>query len=86
MAQHPNSRAAWNQTYAWRDAVEAEVYAFVLGRGEQGATADEVEVALAGRHQTISARTTELKGRGMADRLRSDALDARWPPRVRARD
>jgi predicted transcriptional regulator len=36
------------------------VLAFIRGRGERGATCDEIEVELGLRHQTASARIREL--------------------------
>lgn len=46
-------------------AIRERVLDFITARGMNGATADEVEAALCGRHQTISARVNEL-ARAMA--------------------
>lgn len=36
------------------------IFAVIAGRGDYGATCDEIEVVLELRHQTASARCTEL--------------------------
>lgn len=41
-------------------AIRLEVLAFIRRRGDAGATADEVQVALSLTHQTGSARVSEL--------------------------
>jgi hypothetical protein len=41
-------------------ALRAKIYALIDVRGEYGATCDEIEVGLALRHQTASARVREL--------------------------
>lgn len=40
--------------------LRAKVFNFVFSRGDDGATCDEVEIALGLRHQTASARCREL--------------------------
>jgi len=37
-----------------------KVYSFIAGKGAEGATCDEIEVALQLRHQTASSRITHL--------------------------
>ena len=37
-----------------------KVLLFIISRGDQGATTDEIEASLEGRHQTISPRVNEL--------------------------
>lgn len=44
--------------------VTENVYAYIEGKGDAGATCDEVEVALELRHQTASSRMWDLEGRG----------------------
>lgn len=41
------------------------VFNAVKARGDEGATVDELEVTLGGRHQSVSARVTELKKLGL---------------------
>lgn len=41
-------------------AIRLDVLAFIRRRGDEGATADEVQVALGLTHQTSSARVSEL--------------------------
>lgn len=45
-------------------AIRAAVLAYIRGQGEQGATCDQVEVALDLRHQTCSPRILELSHDG----------------------
>jgi len=44
--------------------VRKKVFEFILTRGKNGATCDEIEVALGISHQSASARCTELKATG----------------------
>jgi hypothetical protein len=44
--------------------LRAVVFSRILGSGEVGMTCDQVEVAMNGRHQTISARIRELVNEG----------------------
>jgi hypothetical protein len=54
------SRAAATSIEPVSGTLRAIVLAFVRGRGTQGATCDEVEIALGMKHQTASARIREL--------------------------
>lgn len=48
-----------------RDAMRRRITAHIAAAGDQGATCDEVEVALELPHQTASARIAELRHRGV---------------------
>lgn len=47
-----------------KETLRRKVIAFVRSRGPQGATSDEIELALGLPHQTVSARITEAKAGG----------------------
>jgi hypothetical protein len=49
------------------------IYEYVLSRGDEGATCDEVEHALGLQHQTASARIWELRGNGDHPKLLIDS-------------
>ncbi len=61
---NPESVQAHGSIVASKAHLRRRVVAYVASRGEFGATSDEVEVALALSHQTVSARITEAKAGG----------------------
>lgn len=48
-----------------KEALKARVLHFIKDRGKKGITCDELESRLKMRHQTASARVTELKKEGL---------------------
>lgn len=60
----PTSRAALSQIAPDTARIRRKVYAFIVARGPQGATCDEIETSLALAHQTCSPRVYELHKRG----------------------
>ncbi len=61
---NPESVAAHASIVPAKATLRRRVIAFVRGRGEHGATSDEIELALGLSHQTVSARITEAKAGG----------------------
>lgn len=64
----PLSQEAFDSIEGLRAGMQTEVYALVRRRGEYGATTDEIEQALAGRHQSVSPRVIELTRAGLLKR------------------
>ncbi len=61
---NPESTAAHRSIVPAKETLLRRVVGFVRGRGERGATSDEIEVELGLPHQTVSARITEAKASG----------------------
>lgn len=59
------SKAAAESVAAHAPILREQVLAQIAKRGAVGATCDEIEVSLNGRHQTISARVRELAKDGL---------------------
>ena len=59
------SQEAFDSILPHLGKIEAEVFRVISEAGSRGATSDEVEVALEGRHQTISSRIWALTRRGV---------------------
>jgi hypothetical protein len=55
------SRVAYELTKPSHQAIRVEVYQFVLSRGQNGATADEVAAHFEALHNRTSPRMTELR-------------------------
>ncbi len=55
------SREAYAQIQPSAPQLREKIFEFIKQRGKHGATCDEAEVHLGMRHQTASARFTELK-------------------------
>jgi hypothetical protein len=55
------SRRAAESIQETLNGLQAKVYAYIVGRGMDGATTDEIEIALDLSHQTASARVVELR-------------------------
>lgn len=64
MSQHPNSLAALRYIEPFRQELYRRIRTLVAA-APNGMTSDEVEAALGGRHQNISARTTEMRKLGL---------------------
>jgi hypothetical protein len=64
MDTQDTSRAAYDRMRPEFSSMEAEVHLWLLGRGPQGGTCDEAEIALRMRHQTCSARFYDLRRKG----------------------
>ena len=70
--------------------LRAKVYQIIYRAGPRGKTCDEVEVAMHGRHQTVSARIRELVlsndliDTGLRRATRSGRMAAIYVPRPRA--
>jgi hypothetical protein len=60
MAGSDTSLAAALSVIQGAENIRRRVYRYIRDTGETGATCDEVEIALEGRHTTISARIREL--------------------------
>lgn len=60
---HHNSREAADSVRPTTGAQREKVFSAIYERGPDGATCDEIERALGGTHQAISARFHELAGR-----------------------
>lgn len=60
VAGSETSREAADSMVPHVNGLQAEVLATIKRSGNHGMTTDEVECALSGRHQTISARVREL--------------------------
>lgn len=58
------STEAHRSIVSTKESLRRRVIAYVAGRGQVGATSDEIEVALGLPHQTVSARITEAKAGG----------------------
>lgn len=58
---NPESTAAHESIVPTKATMRLRVLNLIRCAGERGITSDEVELALGGRHQSISARFTELK-------------------------
>jgi hypothetical protein len=61
-ADSDTSKDAADSVRGFAHTQRGQVYAFVEGRGDFGATCDEIEIGLGGSHQAISARLWELRG------------------------
>lgn len=59
------SVAAQEQHGHRRVSQRARVWAFIYSRGEEGATCEEIEIALSMHRSTCSARVSELKNDGL---------------------
>ena len=59
------SEAAANDVKSVAGAMRTRILEWISDRGFPGATCDEVEVALSMKHQTASARISELSSSGM---------------------
>jgi hypothetical protein len=62
----PCSEAANESVHPDKASIRADILQWIADRQHEGATCDEVEVALGLRHQTASARMRELVMLGMA--------------------
>lgn len=62
------SLAAAESVRATLNSMQAEVLRFIKGRGEYGATCEEVEIGLGMKHQTASARVRELRAKGRIEK------------------
>lgn len=61
---NPESHAAFESIREGRHLDRLRIVGYIAYRGQDGATCDEIEVALRLSHQTASARVTEAKARG----------------------
>ena len=61
------STAAHESIVSTKTDLRVRVLKLIRCAGERGATSDAVELVLGGRHQSISARFTELKAAGLIE-------------------
>lgn len=64
MSTEQTRREAHQASAHFTPSLAQQVRHFILGRGEHGATCDEVEASMELRHQTASARIHELMKAG----------------------
>ena len=62
--QSENSRDAYARALPNTEAARLAIVRYIDGQRAHGATCDEIEVALGMRHQSASARITELRRGG----------------------
>lgn len=58
---NPESQEAFESVKADSSSLRKRIWTFIHARGQEGATVDEIESASGLRHQTVSARVSELK-------------------------
>lgn len=76
------SEAAAESLSAIAETLTERVYHYVASKGEEGATCDEVEIAMSLRHQTASSRLWDLEGKRLL-RKTTDTRKARSGRMVR---
>lgn len=55
------SRAAWQQAAEHQESVKEQVLAFIVSRGSEGATLDEIAVHFGKTPNAVSGRVTSLR-------------------------